>query len=152
MIEYGLITGNVTEKEIVQVLNAKLKTFFLEMADEQYNVYKDYALEKMAKTNGVSFNPKQIPWDYEYMYDFWHKYYGLTLQMYPNTNDKGEQKFQVPGVIWNLFVNDCKMYTKKNKVLWKSNPDVKRFMKFLLCDLPFEVVVVYEYEEGEERV
>lgn len=96
MIEYGLITGNMTEKEIVQVLNAKLKTFFLEMADEQYNVYKEYALEKMAKNNGVSFNPKQIPWDYEYMYDFGHKYYGLTLQMYPNTNDKGEQKFKTP--------------------------------------------------------
>ena len=106
----------------------------------------------MKKNNGISHNPKQIPWDYEYFYDFGHKTYGLTLQMYPNTNDNGEQKFKNPGVMWNLFVRECGMYRKKNKVFWKNNPDIKRFRQFLLQDLPFEVVVVYQYEEGEERI
>lgn len=136
-----------------QVLNAKLKTFFLEMVDEEYNMYKSYSLTKMKNHGGVSYNPKQIPWDYEYLYHFFHKYFGLTVQMYPNTNDKGEQKFKNPDVIWNLYVRECGFYIKKKtKMINKNNPDIKRFKQFLLQDLPFEVVVVYQYEEGEERI
>ena len=87
-IEYGLLTKNMTEKEILQVLNAKLKTFFLEMVDKEYDMYKSYSLKKMKNPGGVSYNPQKIPWDYEYLYHFFHKYYGLTVQMYPNTNDR----------------------------------------------------------------
>ncbi|MBQ2802570.1 MAG: hypothetical protein IJF07_01575 [Lachnospiraceae bacterium] len=151
-IEYGLITKNMTEKEILKVLNAKLKTFFLEMVDEEYDMYKSYSLKKMRNLGGVSYNPKQIPWDYEYFYHFWHKHYGLAMEMYPNTNDKGEQKFKNPDVKWNLYVRECGGYVKNVRVFNKNNPDIKRFKQFLLQDLPFEVVVVYEYEEGEERI
>ncbi len=151
-IEYGLMTGKMTEKEILKVLNSKLKTFFLEIAGKEYDVYNSYSLDKTKNYGGISLNSKQIPWDYKYYYCFFHKYYGLSIEMYPNINDKGEQKFKNPGVIWNLYVGENDWYLKENTTINESNPDIERFKKFFLQDLPFESVVVYEYEKGEERI
>ncbi len=52
-IEYGLSTKNMTEKEILQIFNAKLKTFFLEMVDKEYDMYKSYSLTKMKNHGGI---------------------------------------------------------------------------------------------------
>lgn len=41
-IEYGFITSDLTEKEILKHLNAKLKTFFTEIADAEYAIYRSY--------------------------------------------------------------------------------------------------------------
>ncbi len=151
--EYGLITADMVEKKILKTLNDKLKTFFTEMVDKEYDIYASYKFSKMKNHNGISLNPKQIPWDYEYSYYFMHKQYGISMELYPNTNDKGEQKFKNPGVTWNLYVNEWTHYVSNTtNIVNKSNPDIKRFMEYFLRELPFEVVVIYEYEEEEERI
>ena len=151
--EYGLITGDMTEKQVLKTLNDKLKYFFTEMVDKRYDVYKNYKFSKMKNHHGISYNPKQIPWDYEYSYLFLHKTYGISMELYPNTNENGEQKFKNPGVIWNLYVYESDYYVKNiAKIVNKSNPDIKRFLEYFLKELPFEMVVLYEYEEGEERI
>lgn len=150
--EYGLITKELTEKQILKILNDKLKTFFREMADKEFDVYKNYNLSKMKNHGGLSDNPNYIPWDYEYLYYLGHKYYGLSLELYPNTNDEGGQKFKNEGVIWNLAIIEHDWYIRNLKEIKKKNPDIKRFVEFFLQDLPFEVVVLYEYADGEERI
>ena len=150
--EYGLITGDMAEKKVVKVLNDKLKYFFTEVADKKYDIFKGY-LSKMKNHHGISFNPKQIPWDYDYSYHFLHNTYGISMELYPNTNENDEQKFKTPGVVWNLYIDEGHYYVKNTaKIVNKSNPDIKRFKEYFLKDLPFEVVVLYEYENGEERI
>ena len=151
--EYGLITEDMVEKKILKTLNDKLKIFFTEMVDKEFDIYASYKFSKMKNHHGISFNPKQIPWDYEYSYYFMHKHYGISMELYPNTNDNGEQKFKNPRVMWNLYVNEGTYYVRNTaQIVNKSNPDIKRFMEYFLRELPFEVVVLYEYEEGEERI
>lgn len=152
-VEYGLLTGDLEEKKILKVLNDKLQRFFVEMTSEQYNLYKSYKFSKMKKRNGKSYNPKRIPWDYEYDYVFFHKQYGVYLELYPNINGTGEQKFKNQGVIWDLYINESSFYINDWGIKIKnSNPDIGRFIDFFLKDLPFDVVVLYEYEKGEDRI
>ena len=152
-IEYGLITKDIEEKKIVAALNKKLQCYFEEMAAERYNLYKSYKFSKMKKLNGKSYNPKHIPWDYEYDYMFSHKQYGIYVELYPNTNGIGEQKFKSPGVTWNLYINETGYYVNNaGVVLHANNPDIRRFIEFFFKDLPFDVVLLYEYSKGEDRL
>lgn len=151
-IEYGLITKELSEKEIVSIFNSKLHHFFTGMVDKEYDRYKNYNLTKQRNLGGISLNPKYIPWDYEYSYFLGHKYYGLSMEIYPNTNERGECKFKELGVKWNLWINEIGWYMKDGDVIKENNPDIERFTQFLMEDLPFEVVVLYEYEDGEERI
>lgn len=151
--EYGLVTRDMAEKEILKVLNDKLKYFFTEAANKNYDIYTSYTLSKMKNHHGISFNPKQIPWDYEYSYQFLHKTYGVFMELYPNTNENGEQKFNNNGVMWNLYINEGqKDETNTAKILSESNSDTNHFTEHFLKALPFEVVMLYEYEDGEERI
>ena len=152
LADYGILTNDMSEKNVVKVLDQKLDTYFREVADKNYDIYKTYSLRKSKNLGGISNNPKQIPWDYEYMYFFYHKKYGMSITLYPNINEAGEQKFKTPGVVWNLFINDVPMYFNGITFLKRTNPDLPRFVEYLLKDLPFEVVVNYRYAKGEERV
>ncbi|MDO4422816.1 MAG: hypothetical protein Q4C15_12345 [Eubacteriales bacterium] len=152
-VEYGLLTGDLEEKKILKVLNDKLQRFFVEMTSEQYNLYKSYKFSKMKKRNGKSYNPKRIPWDYEYDYVFFHKQYGVYLELYPNINETGEQKFKKQDVKWVLYLNECGFYLNNWGIkINNNNPDIRRFIDFFLKDLPFDVVLLYEYEKGEDRI
>ena len=151
--EYGLITKDIEEKKIVAVLNKKLHCYFEEMAAERYNLYKSYKFSKTRNRHGKSYNPKYIPWDYEYNYMFFHKQYGIYVELYPNTNDIGEQKFKSQGVIWNLYINETGYYVNETGiVVHGNNPDIKCFIEFFLKDVPFDVVLLYEYNQGEDRL
>ncbi|SMC72692.1 hypothetical protein SAMN06296952_2466 [Oscillospiraceae bacterium] len=152
LADYGLLTTDMSEKNVVKVLDQKLDTYFRKVADKNYDIYKTYSLKKSKNLGGISNNPKQIPWDYEYMYFFHHKKYGMNITLYPNINEAGEQKFKTTGVVWNLLVNDVPMYFNGITFLKRTNPDLPRFVEYLLKDLPFEVVVNYRYAKGEERV
>lgn len=44
--EYGLVTRDMAEKEILKVLNDKLKYFFTEAANKNYDIYTSYTLSK----------------------------------------------------------------------------------------------------------
>lgn len=44
--EYGLLTRDMAEKEILKVLNDKLKYFFTEAANKNYDIYTSYTLSK----------------------------------------------------------------------------------------------------------
>lgn len=152
-VEYGLLTGDLEEKKILKVLNDKLQRFFVEMTSEQYNLYKSYKFSKMKKRNGKSYNPKRISWDYEYDYVFFHKQYGVYLELYPNINETGEQKFKKQDVKWVLYLNESGFYLNNLGIkINNNNPDIRRFIDFFLKDLPFDVVVLYEYEKGEDRI
>lgn len=78
--------------------------------------------------------------------------YGVYLELYPNTNSEGIQKFKVDGVTWNLLILETGNYVKHNTVIHNNNPDIDRLRNFMLEGLPFEAVVVYEYKENEDRV
>ena len=113
LADYGLLTNDMSEKNVVKVLDQKLDTYFREVADKNY---------------------------------------GMSITLYPNINEAGEQKFKTPGVVWNLLINDVPMCFNGITFLKRTNPDLPRFVEYLLKDLPFEVVVNYRYAEGEERV
>lgn len=152
-IEYGLITKDIEEKKIVATLNKKLQYYFEEMAAERYNLYKSYKFSKMKKRNGISYNPKRIPWDYEYDYMFQHKQFGVYLELYPNINETGEQKFKKQDVKWVLYLNESGFYLNNLGIkINNNNPDIRRFIEFFLKDLPFDVVLLYEYRKGEDRL
>jgi len=48
--EYGLVTRDMAEKEI---LNDKLKYFFTEAANKNYDIYTSYTLSKMKNLSEV---------------------------------------------------------------------------------------------------
>ena len=51
--EYGLVTRDMAEKEILKVLNDKLKYFFTEAANKNYDIYTSYTLSKMKNLSEV---------------------------------------------------------------------------------------------------
>ena len=51
--EYGLVTRDMAEKEILKVLNDKLKYFFTEAANKNYDIYTSYTLSKIKNLSEV---------------------------------------------------------------------------------------------------
>ena len=147
--EYGLMTGNLKEKEIVNIFNAKLENFFRNNPD--YNVYRKYHFLKHKHIAGTPANPNAIKWDYDYEYNMSHKYYDVYITMYPNTSPDGRMKFNIPEVKWNLSIIDLDFYIK-TEVINEKNPEIPDMIDFLLNDLPFKTVLIQKYENFMERL
>ncbi|MCM1506870.1 MAG: hypothetical protein NC177_07000 [Ruminococcus flavefaciens] len=147
--EYGLMTGDLKEKEIVNILSARLESFFRKNPD--YNVYRKYHLLKHKHTAGKPASPNAIRWDYSYEYNMFHKYFGVYITMYPNTSPDGRMKFNIPEVKWNLSINDLDFHIK-TEVINEKNPEIPDMIDFLLDNLPFETILIQKYENFMERL
>ncbi len=154
-VEYGIITKDMKEKDLVKAISKQLELFFT--GKSKYDIYKNHNLTKRRNSGGISFDSKKIKWDYEYSYDYFNKPFGVFIELYPNTNSKGESKFQVEGVTWNLFVNDIVWSVNSGTFLWdgmpcEKHPAISRLVPFILEGISCESVLIKEYEQNEERL
>ncbi len=154
-VEYGIITKDRKEKELVNALNKCLTTFF--HGRQNYDIYKNHKLAKHKNRGGVSFDEDKIEWDYEYQYDYFNKPFGVYVELYPNTNEEGACKFSAEGVTWNLYIEEISFEQEPEMFMWegkpcKKHPALAHLVPFLLQGIPFESVLIKEYGEGEERL
>ena len=149
-VEYGLITGEMKEKDIMAAISKLLEEYFRGRKENaQYDVYKNHKLSKHKNMGGISYNPERIEWDYEYSYDYFNKPCGILIEIYPNTNDKGERKFKLDGVVWNMYFNGAAFGARVEN---SNSKPVVDFLRFLLEKLPCETVLIKEYAQGEDRL
>lgn len=145
-LEYGIMTENISEKDLVKVIDKRLSDFFTGKAE--YDIYKKHCLNKHKNSGGISFREDAVAWDYEYQYDYSNKPFGVFVELYPNTNDSGDQKFKIEGVTWNLFINQMLHY---NNCKDKTPIEIIEFAEFILSEIPCKTVLIAEYGKGEER-
>jgi len=150
MVEYGLKTGNLKEKEVVKIISQLLEDYFKK--NSEYDTFSNYNLSKKKNLGGVSGNPERIEYDYEYQYEIFHKAFGLYVELYPNVNKNGDIKYKENGVMWNLLFNETGFYRKKLQIINENNPDIINLISHLLDGFPFETVLIKEYKQGEERL
>lgn len=145
-LEYGIVTENDTEKELVKAIDKCIDEFFA--ARPGYEHYKSHRLRKSKNDGGVSYRADAIPWDYEYQYEYFNKPFGVFVELYPNTNNEGGQKFKIDGVKWNLFINAV-WYPENCKD--KTPPEIVELADFILNGISYKTVLIAEYAEGEVR-
>lgn len=153
--EYGVITNEMTEKQLVTIISKRIEDFFRENAtkspedEEAYTRYANHKLRKHKNPGGESYNPEAIEWDYEYQYDYFNKAYGAYLELYPNTNKNGDCKYKIDGVEWNLYVNGIFWETWKEGMV---HPTITKLLPFVLEGIPCEKVLIREYAHLEDRL
>ena len=145
-LEYGLMTGDMKEKELVSAINARLAKFFT--GKPKYDIYKSHSLCKMKYDGGKSYREDAIPWEHEYYYHYFNKPYGAVIQLYPNVNGAGGRKFDKDGVIWNFYINGVLHF---DDIKAKTPPQTASLARFILEGLPCGNVLIYEYGKNEER-
>ncbi len=148
-LEYGIITNGMTEKELVKAINCRLTEFFA--GNQKYDIYKNHKLGKDKTghaSHGKSYREDAIEWDYPFDYGYFNKPFGVYVQLYPNTNEQGAQKFKMEGVTWNLFINAVLHYDDCTE---KTPSEIVDFANFILNGIPCETVLIYEYAKLEER-
>ncbi|MBQ4166555.1 MAG: hypothetical protein IJD85_09550 [Oscillospiraceae bacterium] len=149
-VEYGLITGEMKEKDIMAAISKLLEEYFRGRKENvQYDVYKNHKLMKHKNRGGISFNLDKIEWDYEYSYDYYNNPLGVLIEIYPNTNDEGARKFKIDGVMWNMYFNGAAFGTKAKN---STSKPVVDFLHFLLENMSCETVLIKEYAQGEDRL
>ena len=154
-VEYGFITKDIKENDLVKIISKQLELFFA--GKSKYDIYKNHNLIKHKNSDGDSFNPDKIEWNYEYSYEYFNKPFGVFLELYPNTNSEGGMKFKEEGVVWNLYVNDIVWSENSGTFLWDGkpcdkHPAISKLIPFILEGIPCEAVLIKEYEENEERL
>lgn len=148
--EYGLITGDMKEKDVMAAISRLLEEFFRAKKENvSYDVYKNHKLMKHKNRGGISYNPDRIEWDYEYCYDYFNKPCGVLIEIYPNTNAEGGCKFRNDGVVWNMYFNGAAFGVRPDN---SKSSTAMTFLNFLLENMPFETVLIKQYEQGEDRL
>lgn len=150
MVEYGLKSGNLKEKEVVKIISQLLRDYF--KLNSEYDTFSNYNLSKKKNLGGVSENSEKIDYDYEYQYEMFHKAFGLYVELYPNVNKNGDIKYKEDDVMWNLFFNETGFYRKNLQIINENNPDITKLILHVLEGFPFETVLIKEYKQGEERL
>ena len=146
--EYGLITGGMSEKQLVAAISKLLEEYFRGRKENaQYDIYKYHKLSKHKNRGGISYNPDRIEWDYEYCYDYFNKPFRVSIELYPNTNAEGGRKFQLDGVVWNMYFNAAAFGAVSD-----NKAAVKDFLPYLLENMPCDTVLIKEYAKGEDRL
>lgn len=154
-LEYGLKTGNLTEKEIIKIFEKALN----KCARESQNPCISKGRKKMKKNtcHGICNPDAVIQPEYDYRYYFSHSVCQLFFELYPNTDKNGLVKFSEEGIIWNLYIFN-----------FDDNPVTKELLENLEIDAPesfgikalreifrtleCEKVFIKEYTIGENRL
>ena len=137
--EYTLITGELSEQELVKMFNKTLKR--LEKMSKDPRV-KNLKLKKRVP-QGVS-DPDAENFQYEYEYDFQDRYLLIFAQLYPNINFSQEVKFDIEGATWNIYIKD----SRDDEMKRETKPLIEEFFQ----DMPVEYVLIKEYTGDENRL
>jgi len=150
MFEYGLKTGDLSEKEIVKIFEKALSKIAGEINDSRIPHKR-----KMRKSTGPfgRSTPDAEPPEYDHIYIYNHRPSNLFLQLYPNREINGRIKFPDEEIIWNLYV--CLMggdYPPKLSEDDHIQEFGSRAMEELFRTLPCEKVLIKRYAPGENRL
>jgi hypothetical protein len=133
-LEYGIICQADNEKQLVKNINS-----FLE---------KKYGYRKMSKTNNKSMLEARLPFVYSHFYNqFLKQGVRWYFELYPNADLEGKRKFpEHPETGWLIWVNKMSYNTDQDK------SELDCFFEELLTGTGFEYKLLYNYNEGEERL
>ena len=133
-LEYGIICQAGDEKQLVKNINS-----FLE---------KQFGYRKMYKTNNKSMLEARLPFVYSHFYNqFLKQGVRWYFELYPNADLEGKRKFsEHPEAGWLIWVNKMSYSTEDEKA------ENDRFFIELLSATGFEIKLLHEYKEGEERL
>ena len=149
-IEYGIKTGNKSEREIIKVINKILEEEITKTPD---NKYRNNQIKKTKSKGGVySLDTGVKDSDlFDFTYFYFNKYWTLTIELYPNKCKKG-LIFDEDGVTWNLFFyhldNNLILCNSKEPSLSRTN----RVINKIIEAIPYEGILLKKYDEYEDRV
>ena len=149
MFEYGLKTGDLSEKEIVKIFEKALSKIAAEINDPR--IPKKRKMRKSTGPFGRS-TPDAEPPEYDHIYIYNHRPSNLFLELYPNQEKNGRVKFSEEGIIWNLYVTILSDYPKQISKEDHIQEFGGRVMQELFQTLPGEKVLIKKYEPGEDRL
>ena len=149
MFEYGLKTGDLSEKEIVKIFEKALSKIAAEINDSR--IPKKRKMRKSTGPFGRS-TPDAEPPEYDHIYIYNHRPSNLFLELYPNQEKNGRVKFSEEGIIWNLYVTILSDYPKQISKEDHIQEFGGRVMQELFQTLPGEKVLIKKYEPGEDRL
>ena len=130
-VEYGIICQREDEKELVKRINKFLKN--------EYEYRKMY----QRKDNSIS------ALNYEYYYcQFIKEKPRWYFDLYPNEDLDGKLKFDNKDTQWILWINKEDVDNNTEE----ENEEVNVFFEKLIKAIGYEVIVLHEYKDGEERI
>lgn len=149
MFEYGLKTGDLSEKEMIKIFEKALRKVSGEINDSR--IGRKPKMRKNAGPFGRSTpDAPQPEYDHVYYYNYSPN---LFLHLYPNRETNGRIKFPDEEIIWNLYV--CLLdtdYPPKLSEYDHIQEYGRRVMEELFRTLPCEKVLIKQYEPGEDRL
>lgn len=147
--EYGLKTGDLSEKEIVKIFERALSKIAEEINDSRIPKKR-----KLAKKTGPFGRPTPDaePPEYDYIYLYGHRPSNLYLELYPNQEKNGRVKFPEEGITWNLYFYILTDYPNKISEDDQIQEFGSRVIQELFRTLPCEKVLIKEYAQGEARL
>jgi len=122
-LEYGLKTGDMTEKELVGIFEKALNKCAKVSSDPR--VSKGRKKLKKNTVCGICDPDAAVQPEYEYIYFFHDRYCMIYLELYPNTDKNGLVKFPQVGAGWNLYIHD-----------YNKNPVTKELLEDLETNAP----------------
>lgn len=153
--DYGLKAQGIKEKELETSIN---RIFEQMITNGEHNVYKNNKLKKQKPRGGVtSLDPDVKQYRYDYTYLYTNKYWGFSCELYPNTDKYNNVKFKDADVNWVLWISFWINHVEwdeegKSHVVETVNPACAVLRDEIMKTLPCEVVLLKEYQDGEERL
>lgn len=154
-LEYGLKTGDLTEKEIIRIFEKALN----KCSGESDNPCISKGRKKMKKgtNDGVCDPDATVCPEYDYIYRFNDRYCRLFLELYPNTDKNGMVKFPQDGIVWNLYINDFNDNSITAELLENLDIDAPEgfgidALREIFRTLECEKIFIKEYTGNENRL
>lgn len=141
--EYGIFFSDKKEKVFIDSINQVLLDIFSSRAGRY----------KLSKNKNSSILKYRLPFEYNYLYNTLMKPEGLFIEIYPNYDINGKRKFNIDGISWNIFINSLGFYINESlQVVNNDNPKMDTIIESLLKTIPYNIVLLHEYRDGEERL
>ncbi|MDE5781015.1 MAG: hypothetical protein K2I03_05995 [Lachnospiraceae bacterium] len=109
-------------------------------------------------TNGGICNPDAaVQPEYDYIYNFYHRYCCMFLGLYPNTDKNGLVKFCQNGIVWNLYIFDFNDNPVTREILENLDIDAPEgfginVLREIFRTLECEKIFIKEYIGNENRL
>lgn len=153
--DYGLKAQGIKEKEPEASINRILEQM---ITSGEHNVYRNNKLKKQKSLGGVtSLDPDVKQYRYDYTYFYTNKYWGFSCELYPNADKNSDVKFKDADVNWVLWIGFWTHHVEwdeegKSHVVETVNPACAVLRDEIMKSLPCKVVLLKEYQDGEERI
>jgi len=110
VINIGLKTTTIKEKELVTIINSTLSDFFTK--NKAYDKYTSHKLKKN-KFNGIKAPDENglMPYYYDYDYFYHNKYmFNLVISLYPNKNSNNETFTTIDNIQYILSLRTTEVF------------------------------------------